>query len=157
MLFETKNRHCHHVESWTQSKLKCPTVCMSTFAYSSPHSYWAADCYFCLHRTATTDDIQAAANLAAFFSKAKNENKAEVMYTLAKNLKKPRGSRPGQVNSHLHCMTWIRSCTSIRSTAMKFNILHDVEFTSHKKLIHLKGLPCMMQFRDVLSSRVSKT
>lgn len=53
-------------------------------------------------RNANEGDIQAAADLAAFFSKAQNENKAEVVYTHAKNLKKPRGARPGQVQFFLH-------------------------------------------------------
>ena len=49
-------------------------------------------------RSAEDPDVQFAADLAAFFSKAKLEGKAEVVFTPVKNLSKPKGARPGQVN-----------------------------------------------------------
>lgn len=47
-------------------------------------------------------DLQFAANAAAYFSKAKKESKAEVVYAFVKDLKKPKGARPGQVS----CLTF---------------------------------------------------
>lgn len=38
-----------------------------------------------------------AANLAAFYSKAKNSSKVPVDYTIRKNVRKPNGSKPGMV------------------------------------------------------------
>jgi predicted ribosome quality control (RQC) complex YloA/Tae2 family protein len=38
-----------------------------------------------------------AANLAAFYSKAKNSTKVPVDYTIRKNVRKPNGSKPGMV------------------------------------------------------------
>lgn len=50
-------------------------------------------------------DLQFAANAAAFFSKARTEGRAEVVYALIKDLKKPKGARPGQVcGSHAEHM-----------------------------------------------------
>ncbi|MDO8426676.1 MAG: NFACT family protein [Deltaproteobacteria bacterium] len=45
----------------------------------------------------TEKTIEEAASLAAFFSKARGSGKAEVVYTEAKNVKKPRGAKPGMV------------------------------------------------------------
>ena len=42
-------------------------------------------------------DVRFAADLAAFFSKGRNETKAEVIVTRAANVRKPKGARPGQV------------------------------------------------------------
>lgn len=41
--------------------------------------------------------LREAANLAAFFSKAKNSSMVPVDYTLRKNVKKPAGAKPGMV------------------------------------------------------------
>lgn len=41
--------------------------------------------------------LEEAANLAAFFSKAKNSSMVPVDYTLRKNVKKPNGAKPGMV------------------------------------------------------------
>lgn len=41
------------------------------------------------------NDIKQAAQLAAYFSKAKEEKKATVIYTLAKYVKKPKRGKPG--------------------------------------------------------------
>lgn len=41
--------------------------------------------------------LAEAANLAAFFSKAKNSTKVPVDYTIRKNVRKPNGSKPGMV------------------------------------------------------------
>jgi len=45
----------------------------------------------------TTKTIEEAASIAAFYSKSKESAKAEVIYTEAKNVKKPRGAKPGMV------------------------------------------------------------
>jgi predicted ribosome quality control (RQC) complex YloA/Tae2 family protein len=45
----------------------------------------------------TDEDIEEAAGLAAFFSADKND-RVPVDYTLIKNVKKPSGGRPGEVN-----------------------------------------------------------
>ena len=42
-------------------------------------------------------DVQFAADLAAFFSKARGDGKADVMVARASVLKKPKGAKPGQV------------------------------------------------------------
>ncbi|MBI5234630.1 MAG: NFACT family protein [Deltaproteobacteria bacterium] len=41
--------------------------------------------------------IEEAASIAAHYSKNKDATKAEVIYTEAKNVKKPKGAKPGQV------------------------------------------------------------
>lgn len=41
--------------------------------------------------------LAEAANLAAFYSKAKNSTKVPVDYTIRKNVRKPNGSKPGMV------------------------------------------------------------
>lgn len=43
------------------------------------------------------DTLAEAANLAAFYSKAKNATKVPVDYTIRKNVRKPNGSKPGMV------------------------------------------------------------
>ena len=50
-----------------------------------------------LCRSETFSDLQFAADGAAFFSKARSEGKADVVYAYVKDLKKPKGARPGQV------------------------------------------------------------
>ena len=42
-------------------------------------------------------DVQFAADLCAFFSRGKENGKADVIVALAKDLKKPRGGKPGQI------------------------------------------------------------
>ena len=41
--------------------------------------------------------MEEAANLAAFYSKAKNSSMVPVDYTQRKNIKKPNGAKPGMV------------------------------------------------------------
>lgn len=48
-------------------------------------------------KEASDQDVQFAADLAAYYSKARNEGKAPVVITKAANLKKPKGAKPGQV------------------------------------------------------------
>ena len=43
------------------------------------------------------DTLLYAANLAAYFSKAKNSNQVPVDYTTVKYVKKPNGAKPGMV------------------------------------------------------------
>ncbi len=45
----------------------------------------------------TKKTIEEAASVAAFYSKAANAGKVEVIYTEARNVKKPRGAKPGMV------------------------------------------------------------
>lgn len=45
----------------------------------------------------TNEDIEYAASIAAWFSKDKNSTKVPVDYTEIKNIKKPKGSKPGMV------------------------------------------------------------
>lgn len=49
------------------------------------------------NQTPPLDTLLQAASLAAYFSKAKNENKVLVDYTLKKYVKKPKNSKPGMV------------------------------------------------------------
>lgn len=48
-------------------------------------------------RTISIEAIERTAELCAFYSKSKNQTKAEVMYTDIKNVTKPKGARPGAV------------------------------------------------------------
>ena len=45
----------------------------------------------------TDEDILTAAELAAFYSKARNSEKVPVDYTMVKYVKKPSGAKPGMV------------------------------------------------------------
>src|SRR3972149_6550460 len=45
----------------------------------------------------TKKTIEEAASIAAFYSKSANAGKVEVIYTEARNVKKPRGAKPGMV------------------------------------------------------------
>lgn len=45
----------------------------------------------------TDKAIQEAAEIAAFYSKAKDAGKVEVIFTEARNVKKPKGAKPGMV------------------------------------------------------------
>ena len=56
-----------------------------------------------LCRPETFSDLQFAADAAAFFSKARSEGKADVVYAYVKDLKKPKGARPGQVQGTTTC------------------------------------------------------
>ncbi len=42
-------------------------------------------------------DLQFAANLACYFSKARQSTKADVIVARAEQLRKPKGAKPGQV------------------------------------------------------------
>lgn len=45
----------------------------------------------------TKKTIEEAASISAFYSKGKNASKVEVIYAEARNVKKPRGAKPGMV------------------------------------------------------------
>ena len=47
------------------------------------------------------EDVQCAADLAAFFSKGRQEGMVDVMLTKAAWLKKMKGAKPGQVGHGL--------------------------------------------------------
>ena len=48
-------------------------------------------------REATKDDLQYAADLSAYFSKARESGRCDVIIATGKDIKKPRGAKPGQV------------------------------------------------------------
>lgn len=48
-------------------------------------------------KTISIEAIEQTAELCAYYSKSKNQTKAEVMYTDIKNVTKPKGARPGAV------------------------------------------------------------
>jgi predicted ribosome quality control (RQC) complex YloA/Tae2 family protein len=48
-------------------------------------------------KSVSDDDIQYAANLSAYFSKARSSRRWAVTMCDAKHLKKPKGAKPGQV------------------------------------------------------------
>lgn len=50
----------------------------------------------------TKKTIEEAASIAAFYSKARNAGKAEVIYAEARHVKKPRGAKPGLVTVKEH-------------------------------------------------------
>ena len=54
------------------------------------------------------DTLIQAANLAAYFSKAKKDNKVLVDYTLKKHLKKPKNAKPGMVIYSQEKGLWIK-------------------------------------------------
>ena len=60
-------------------------------------SLWFADGYLhFLCRDADNRDVQFAADLAAWFSKARAEGKADVTVCYARDVKRPKGAKPGQ-------------------------------------------------------------
>lgn len=50
--------------------------------------------------SAAKEDIQYAANLSVFFSKARGSGKWDVTMCSGKDVTKPKGAKPGQVCSH---------------------------------------------------------
>ena len=54
------------------------------------------------NREITDKAIVEAAEIAAFFSSAKEAQKVPVDYTLIKNIKKPVGAKPGKVIYHVY-------------------------------------------------------
>ncbi|MBU1036196.1 NFACT family protein, partial [bacterium] len=54
------------------------------------------------------DTLIQAANLAAYFSKAKKDNKVLVDYTLKKHVKKPKNAKPGMVIYSQEKSLWIK-------------------------------------------------
>lgn len=47
--------------------------------------------------SADSEDIQYAANLSVYFSKARESGKWDVTMADARHIKKPKGAKPGQV------------------------------------------------------------
>ncbi len=74
-----------------------------TFKYASRFDHWfhvkdIPGSHIIVHSENPDEyTIRLAANLAAYYSKARNSSSVPVNYTLVKNLKKPGGSKPGQV------------------------------------------------------------
>jgi len=63
------------------------------------------------------DTLIQAANLAAYFSKAKKDNKVLVDYTLKKHVKKPKNAKPGMVIYSHEKSLWIKvDQEEVRST-----------------------------------------
>lgn len=50
-------------------------------------------------KTASLDSLLDAGTLALHFSKARNADRCEILYTLAKNVRKPKGLPPGKVTT----------------------------------------------------------
>jgi predicted ribosome quality control (RQC) complex YloA/Tae2 family protein len=48
-------------------------------------------------KEATQEDVQFAANLCVFFSKSRTASRWDVTVCSGKDVKKPKGSKPGQV------------------------------------------------------------
>ncbi|MBI5683130.1 MAG: NFACT family protein [Deltaproteobacteria bacterium] len=66
------------------------------------HAYGVAGSHVLLrfkekNKEPSQNSIFEAGAIAVFFSKAKNSTKAEVAYTIARNVKKPKGAKPGLV------------------------------------------------------------
>lgn len=57
----------------------------------------ACTCPWCAGPQLGDEDVQFAADLAAFFSKARDDLKCDVIVCRAGELKKPKGAKPGQV------------------------------------------------------------
>ena len=57
--------------------------------------------WICLpkEKTASLESLLDAATLAIHFSKARNAQRCEVIYTTAKNVRKPKGLPPGKVTA----------------------------------------------------------
>lgn len=55
-------------------------------------------------KEALGEDLQCAADLAAFFSKARAEGRAPVIVASPTDLKRPKGARPGQVTLDSACL-----------------------------------------------------
>jgi predicted ribosome quality control (RQC) complex YloA/Tae2 family protein len=47
--------------------------------------------------TAAKEDIQFAANLSVYFSKARDSGRCDVTMASGKDVRKPKGAKPGQV------------------------------------------------------------
>lgn len=54
----------------------------------------------------TAQDLQFAANLAAYYSRARQSNQVPVVYTLPENIYKPKGSKPGMVIYKFETVIW---------------------------------------------------
>ncbi|MBI5598312.1 MAG: NFACT family protein [Deltaproteobacteria bacterium] len=73
--------------------------------YAAPHDIWlhardVAGAHVLLKgggKTPDQDAIAEAASFAAYYSKARGSAKAEVVYAEAKDVKKPKGAKPGMV------------------------------------------------------------
>lgn len=52
---------------------------------------------WCVCRPASNEDLQFAADLAAWYSKSRGEGKCPVIMANPKDIKKPKGAAPGQV------------------------------------------------------------
>ena len=67
----------------------------------------------------TDEAILEAAKAAALGSKARTETKAEVIYTEAKNVKKPKGAKPGMVMVREYKTVVVRVAKQSRSEKNK--------------------------------------
>ena len=62
--------------------------------------------------------IEEAAEIAARFSSASQSKKVAVDYTLAKNLKKPKNSRPGRVIYHIYNTIYVNPAENTETQKM---------------------------------------
>jgi len=65
--------------------------------------------------------IEEAAHLAAFFSKGRSGSLVPVDYTLRKNIKKPKGSKPGMVIYTSNSTAYITPSQAVIDTINKYN------------------------------------
>jgi len=88
-----------------------------TFSLAKPHEVWlharGVPGAHCLLRIepggeVTDEDLQFAADLAAYFSKARTSTEVPIMYTSPKHLKKIAGGGPGMVNVMKEKVIWGR-------------------------------------------------
>jgi len=67
------------------------------------------------------ETLRAAALLAAYYSQARMSSNVAVDYTEARNVRKPRGARPGMVIYEAHKTIWVTPSREELSNALGFN------------------------------------
>ena len=70
---------------------------LHTQNFAGSHTILVSD-----RREFTNKAIEEAAQIAAYFSSAREAQKVPVDYTLIKNIKKPVGAKPGKVIYHVY-------------------------------------------------------
>ena len=58
-------------------------------------------------KTIPSEALKDAANLALFYSDLRKSGKGEVIYTLRKNVRKPKGAKPGSVTVTQEKTIWV--------------------------------------------------
>lgn len=75
---------------------------------------------------AGAEDVQCAADLAAYFSKARGEKRAPVIVASPADLKRPKGSRPGQVSFFHQPLTCLLLPPSFQAHELAVGLLPEV-------------------------------